>query len=380
MENSENLNLPYIMPAQAQKHVTHNEAIRMLDAIVQIGVLGIMTQPPQNPANGDRYIIETGAIGDWSGKDNYLAAFQDGAWMVYPPQSGWMIFNGASEQQLVYRNGAWADLPAPLIQQNLDQVGINATADNTNRLSIASPACLFSHDGSDHRLTVNKQSEQDTASIMFQNNWTGHAEFGLTGNNNTHIKVSPDGQNWNEAIQIDKQTGNIGIHTQPTETFSVSGGMVRIGQNLISASESSGGAAMEVMGAGSGDRHAYFDFHACDEHADYSARFIRWQGQNSPFSIYNRGLGGIDFTTEHNSSIRFNTNSIERMRVSENGNIGIGTQTPETLLDVEGIMRLAPKTIASLPTPTTAITGAIAYVSDKPGGAGLMTCDGVSWN
>ena len=27
MDVSENLNLPYIIPAQAQKHVTHNEAI-----------------------------------------------------------------------------------------------------------------------------------------------------------------------------------------------------------------------------------------------------------------------------------------------------------------------------------------------------------------
>ena len=39
MEQSANLQLPYIMPSQAQKHVTHNEAIRSLDAIVQLSVV-----------------------------------------------------------------------------------------------------------------------------------------------------------------------------------------------------------------------------------------------------------------------------------------------------------------------------------------------------
>lgn len=32
MDSSPNLQLPYIMPSQAQKHVTHNEALRTLDA------------------------------------------------------------------------------------------------------------------------------------------------------------------------------------------------------------------------------------------------------------------------------------------------------------------------------------------------------------
>jgi hypothetical protein len=31
--------LPYILAAQAQKHVTHNEALRILDGLVQLSVL-----------------------------------------------------------------------------------------------------------------------------------------------------------------------------------------------------------------------------------------------------------------------------------------------------------------------------------------------------
>ena len=44
---SPHLLLPYIQAAQAQKHVTHNEAMRLLDAVVQLSVLDRdLTAPP----------------------------------------------------------------------------------------------------------------------------------------------------------------------------------------------------------------------------------------------------------------------------------------------------------------------------------------------
>ena len=47
--------LPYILAAQAQKHVTHNEALRILDGLVHLSVLDRdLTAPPASPADGDR--------------------------------------------------------------------------------------------------------------------------------------------------------------------------------------------------------------------------------------------------------------------------------------------------------------------------------------
>ena len=52
-DQTPNLNLPYLIAAQAQKHVTHNEALRALDAIVQIAVLDRdLAVPPATPADG----------------------------------------------------------------------------------------------------------------------------------------------------------------------------------------------------------------------------------------------------------------------------------------------------------------------------------------
>ena len=39
MDTSPNLALPYLLANQAQKHVTVNEALRRLDALVQLSVL-----------------------------------------------------------------------------------------------------------------------------------------------------------------------------------------------------------------------------------------------------------------------------------------------------------------------------------------------------
>ena len=53
-----NLLLPYILAAQAQKHVTHNDALRLLDGLVQLSVKGRdLTAPPASPAEGARYIV-----------------------------------------------------------------------------------------------------------------------------------------------------------------------------------------------------------------------------------------------------------------------------------------------------------------------------------
>jgi Protein of unknown function (DUF2793) len=57
-DQSQILSLPYIQPAQAQEHVTHNEALRSLDALVQLAVTDAsQSSPPVTPSAGARYIV-----------------------------------------------------------------------------------------------------------------------------------------------------------------------------------------------------------------------------------------------------------------------------------------------------------------------------------
>ena len=55
MTNTIHLGMPFIEGSQAQKHVTHNEALRILDAVVQIGVLDRdRAAPPLTPLGIER--------------------------------------------------------------------------------------------------------------------------------------------------------------------------------------------------------------------------------------------------------------------------------------------------------------------------------------
>ncbi len=93
MDSSAVLQMPYILASQAQKHVTHNEAIRTLDALVQLSVIDKdLTVPPASPTDGDRYIPATGSTGLWSGKDGLIAAFQDNGWIFYTPKIGFLAY------------------------------------------------------------------------------------------------------------------------------------------------------------------------------------------------------------------------------------------------------------------------------------------------
>ena len=210
MEISENLELPYILSSQAQKHVTHNEAIRRLDALVQLSVESrTENTPPLAPQPGARYLIAPSGTGEWQGHDNKIAAWQDGAWTFLEPQEGWLCWLADVHKLIIHNAGEWIDVNGDVspLAQRVPLLGVNTDADVLNRLAIKAEAALFSHDGSDHRLKLNKNGTGDTGSILFQSNWTGYAEMGLMGEDRFSIKHSSDGANWLQSMVLDSNTG-----------------------------------------------------------------------------------------------------------------------------------------------------------------------------
>jgi len=206
-DTSPRLDLPYIQPAQAQKHVTHNEALRVLDVLVQLTVSAFdATTPPSLPIEGEVHALGVGASGAWAGQDGNLAVYVDGAWQFHVPQPGWAATRAGANSLRVWTGSAWV-AASPDTLDNMIHLGINTTADSTNRLAVASPATLLTHAGNDHRLKLNKASAGDTASLLFQSNWSGRGEIGLMGDDDFGFKVSPDGNTFHQAISIDRSTG-----------------------------------------------------------------------------------------------------------------------------------------------------------------------------
>src|SRR5690606_9621340 len=105
-----NLQLPYLMPAQAQKHVTMNEAIARLDVLCQANAISMSTMAqPGSPGDGDVYIIPSGKTGtDWaSATDGSIGYYQDGAWRFVIPGEGWLVWVKDEDGLFVRSGPAW---------------------------------------------------------------------------------------------------------------------------------------------------------------------------------------------------------------------------------------------------------------------------------
>ena len=110
-DETPNLLLPYLIASQAQKHVTHNEALRMLDGLTQLAVEDRdLATPPGAPSDGACWIVAPGGTSEWTGWDGDVAMWADGAWLRLPSRTGWRAWV-VDEGQLVVRGVAgWAPL------------------------------------------------------------------------------------------------------------------------------------------------------------------------------------------------------------------------------------------------------------------------------
>lgn len=111
MSDTTRLQLPLIAAAQAQKHVTHNEAIMRLDGLVQMTAKSYTTSAqPGSPSDGDLYLLPSGKTGaDWGGYSNYAVAhYYDGIWHQYHPNQGWTCFVQDTAKLYYYTGSAWA--------------------------------------------------------------------------------------------------------------------------------------------------------------------------------------------------------------------------------------------------------------------------------
>ena len=107
-EQSANLALPYIAAAQAQKHVTHNEAIRRLDAFVQLVLeSATATAPLASPTEGARWFVPSGATGVFAGRAGTIAAYEAGAFDFLPVAQGFLAFIRDEGRLAVFDGGAW---------------------------------------------------------------------------------------------------------------------------------------------------------------------------------------------------------------------------------------------------------------------------------
>jgi hypothetical protein len=101
--------LPLLATAQAQKEVTHNEALLAIDRIVQLAVESRRASaPPGAPQPGTSYIVPAAATGVWADEAGRIASFDGYGWTFTQPVTGclaWIVDEGI----FTVFAGGWSD-------------------------------------------------------------------------------------------------------------------------------------------------------------------------------------------------------------------------------------------------------------------------------
>jgi len=405
MSQSPRLKLSYILPQQAQKHVTANESFRRLDALVQLSVKSdaVAAEPPA-PVEGDAYILPAGAAGaSWSLMEaGAVAAFQDGQWIEHAPRAGWRAYVESAGSFRHFDGAAWIVEASSGGAGAFATVSVNATADATNKLAVKSDAALFSHDdvtpgSGDARIAINKSAAARTASVIFQDAFSGRAEFGLNGKDDFSLKVSADGASWTEAIVIDNDNGFVGIGASaPSDLLHLvapSGGSAsgltaekEDGYLIFSFTEYSStavGTAPQVQCRRSrGTKNAPSAVQANDWLGTIAFRAYSPAGAFEQRALVVAIVDGAPSGSSVPTSLNFYTGvtgASERMRVTSAGDVGIGVSSPTAKLDVDGAVKVKSYLKTALPSASASGAGAMIYVSNEAGGAVIAFSDGSSW-
>ncbi|MEW9613618.1 DUF2793 domain-containing protein [Shinella sp. S4-D37] len=317
------LALPYILPSQAQKHVTHNEVLRMLDALLHLHVAGFgVDMPPESPEEGERHLVGGTPSGAFAPHAGEIAAFQDGAWAFYAPRPGWTLWDAAGEALHVFRDGSWTEIAAE--PDRLPQLGIATDADTVNRLAVSAEATLLTHAGAGHQLKLNKATPDDTASLLFQTGWSGRVEMGLAGTDDFSVKVSPDGAAWKTALVVNRTTGEVGIGGSPLSSMQlfVTGANAMIG---LRATEATKWAGLKIYN-NSGTQVGGFQYGNPGASDTANELVFATFSAGLPMKFYQGGVA------TGNERLRFDTSG----RIALLGaNVGVGTATPHASAQME---------------------------------------------
>uniref|UniRef100_UPI002FCC0B04 DUF2793 domain-containing protein n=1 Tax=Brevundimonas sp. TaxID=1871086 RepID=UPI002FCC0B04 len=216
-DHSARLELPYLAAGQMQKHVTLNEALTRLDALVQTAVVSrTVTVQPVSPTDGALWILPAGATGaDWGARtEGALVRAEGGGWSAVAAPDGLVVLVVDAAELVVRHWDGWVPLGRRLGEiHDLDRLGIGAAADSWNPFLAKLNNALWTareaaYGGTgDLRLTLNKETADDVLSLVFQSGYGGRAELGLVGDDDLRLKVSADGSDWREVLAVERATG-----------------------------------------------------------------------------------------------------------------------------------------------------------------------------
>ena len=119
--------LPLLATAQAQKEITHNEALTLVDALLHAAIEdGPLAGPPAAPTEGQCWLVGAAPTGDWAGQAAAIALWTASGWRFVPPREGLFCLRLTDGARLRFEGGAW--VAPPLIANPSGGVTIDSEA------------------------------------------------------------------------------------------------------------------------------------------------------------------------------------------------------------------------------------------------------------
>lgn len=97
-----------IRPGQAQKELSHNEALVVVDMLMQACAIAMgINSPPTIPQIGQSWIVGTAPTDDWAEKAGYLAGWSDAGWRFVQPFEGMTVWVAREALYARFSAGNW---------------------------------------------------------------------------------------------------------------------------------------------------------------------------------------------------------------------------------------------------------------------------------
>lgn len=400
MLETPSLALPLLAAEQAQKHVTHNEALSALDAVVQLSVEDRdLDAPPVAPAEGARYIVAASPNGAWAGHAGDIAAWADGFWSFHRPRKGWRCWVEDEAVLLVRDGSAWVSLSSGIDRlQGLALLGVGTDADAANPFAAKLNNALWTAKAAaeggngDLRYTMSKESGGDVVSLLMQTGYSGRAEIGLIGDDDLTVKVSADGASWADAIIVNGSDGNIGLGVQPTEAVHVRRTGAAFARLLVEGENGVNNLARRVS-----SNPFQPNFYTMKARGTIGAEAVILQNDaigSFGAQAYDGAAYRVAFSLNASviapapSASNMEARAVVALAPAGSGAAGeilrlehatgLSMFGANPVIDQNRHVRLRPYTIATLPAASAA-AGQIIFCSDLGGGGGQLNSDGVNW-
>lgn len=106
-ERTDRLALPLLQAGQAQKEISHNEALVRLDMLAMPVAQAIVDTPPADPVPGSCWLVGGAPTGAFEGRAGAIAGWHPNAWRFATPREGFQIYVLAEECHAIFRGAAW---------------------------------------------------------------------------------------------------------------------------------------------------------------------------------------------------------------------------------------------------------------------------------